>query len=188
MAAFVIYFLGGYVAGLSSIGWGAVFIIGLLLLIVELLLIPGTIVTGLVGGAMMLGAIIMAFVDWDPTLPAYTAPSISQFALPLRSLSWALLGSLLFILLVGKYLPETGIYRHMVSHGVSGIKTENLLVAQHDRRLGQTGLVVTSLRPGGKARFGEDTLDVITQGEMIEQGNEVKIIDFSGSDAVVISI
>ena len=76
----------------------------------------------------------------------------------------------------------------MVSHGVSGIKTENLLVAQHDRRLGQTGLVVTSLRPGGKARFGEDTLDVITQGEMIEQGNEVKIIDFSGSDAVVISI
>jgi len=188
LAAFVIYFLGGYVAGLSSIGWGAVFIIGLLLLIVELLLIPGTIVTGLVGAAMMLGAIIMAFVDWDPTLPAYAAPSISQFALPLRSLSWALLGSLLFILLVGKYLPETGIYRHMVSHGVSGIETEKFFVAQYDRRLGQTGLVVTALRPGGKVRFGEDTIDVITQGEMIEQGNEVRIIDFSGSDAVVVSI
>jgi hypothetical protein len=31
-------------------------------------------------------------------------------------------------------------------------------------------------------------MDVITQGEMIEQGIEVKIIDFSGSDAVVVSI
>lgn len=188
LTAFVIYFLGGYVAGLSSIGWGAVFIIGLLLLIVELLLIPGTIVTGLVGAAMMLGAIIMAFVDWDPTLPAYTAPSISQFALPFRSLAWAMMGSLLFIVLVGKYLPETRLYRHMVSHGVSGIETENLLVSKHDRRLGQIGLVVTALRPGGKARFGEDTIDVITQGEMIEQGSEVKIIDFSGSDAIVVSI
>lgn len=188
LAAFVIYFLGGYIAGLSSIGWGAVFIIGLLLLIVELLLIPGTIVTGLVGAAMMLGAVVMALVDWDPTLPAYTAPSISQFALPLRSLSLALLGSLLFVLLIGKYLPETGLYRHMVSQGVSGGETDTLFVAQHDRRLGQTGMVVATLRPGGKACFGDDTIDVITQGEMIESGQEVKIIDFSGRAAVVVSI
>ena len=188
LAAFVIYFLGGYIAGLSSIGWGAVFIIGLLLLIVELLLIPGTLVTGLVGAAMMLGAIVMALVDWDPTLPAYTAPTIGQFALPLRALALALLGTLIFVVVVGRYLPETSVYRHMVPESASGVLTEEVLVSQHDRRLGQKGTVLTALRPGGKAKFGDDTLDVVTQGEMIDVGAEVKIIDFSGSDAVVVSI
>ncbi len=188
LAAFVIYFLGGYIAGLSSIGWGAVFILGLLLLIVELLLIPGTLITGLVGAAMMLGAIVMALVDWDPTLPAYTAPTMSQFALPLRALALALLGTLGFVVLVGRFLPETNLYRHMVPESASGVATEEGHVARHDRRIGQKGTVLTSLRPGGKAKFGEETLDVVTQGEMIDVGAEVKIIDFSGSDAVVVSI
>lgn len=187
LAAFVIYFLGGYIAGLSSIGWGAVFVIGLLLLIVELLLIPGTFLTGLLGVVMMLGAIIMAFVDWDPTLPAYTAPTIAQFALPFRTLSLALLGALASIVLLGRYLPETTLYRHMVSQGVSGGVTETQLVSEQDRRLGQTAVVMTSLRPGGKARIGDDVIDVVSQGEMIAAGTEVRIIGFSGSDAVVVS-
>ncbi len=188
LTAFVIYFLGGYIAGLSSIGWGAVFIIGLLLLIVEILLIPGTIIAGLVGAAMMLGAIVMALVDWDPTLPAYTAPTIGQFALPMRSLTVALLGSLGFIVLIGRYLPETSFYRHMVSESVSGGQTEKDFIAQQDSRLGKTGIVVSALRPGGKAKFGDETIDVVSQGEMIEEGIDVKIIDFSGRDAVVVSI
>ena len=188
LAAFVIYFLGGYIAGLSSIGWGAVFIIGLILLIVEILLIPGTLIAGLAGVAMMLGAIVMAMVDWDPTLPAYAAPTMSQFALPLRSLTLALLGSLGFMVIIGRYLPETNLYRQLVSKGISGGATEKRLSEQKDSRLGKTGVVISALRPGGKARFGDETLDVITQGEMIEEGSDVKIIDFSGSDAIVVSI
>lgn len=188
LGAFVLYFLGGYIAGLSSIGWGAVFVVGLLLLIVELLLIPGTLITGLVGAAMMLGAIIMALVDWDPTLPAYAVPNVSQFALPLRSLTQALFGALLFVLIIGRYLPETRLYRRMVSATASGMETEDALASTHHRRVGQTGEVLTALRPGGKVRFGDETLDVISQGEMIEVGATVKIIDFSGSDPVVVSI
>ena len=188
LGAFVLYFLGGYIAGLSSIGWGAVFVVGLLMLIVELLLIPGTLITGLVGAAMMLGAIIMALVDWDPTLPAYAAPNLSQFALPLQSLTLALFGTLLFVMVTGRYLPETSFYRQMVSVTASGMETEDALATAHHRRVGQTGEVLTALRPGGKARFGDETLDVISQGEMIEIGATVKIIDFSGSDAVVVSI
>lgn len=187
LAAFIIYFLGGYIAGLSSIGWGAVFVIGLLLLIVELLLIPGTFLTGLLGVAMMFGAIVMAFVDWDPTLPAYTAPTIAQFALPFRTLSLALFGALVSIVLLGRYLPETTLYRHMVSQGVSGGATESLLTSEQDRRLGQTAVVMTALRPGGKARVGDEVIDVVSQGEMIAAGTEVRIIGFSGSDAVVVS-
>lgn len=187
LAAFIIYFLGGHIAGLSSIGWGAVFIIGLLLLVVELLLIPGTFLTGVIGIAMMLVAIVMAFVDWNPALPAYTAPSLGEFTNPLQSLTFALFGALCAIVLLSRFLPETTIYRRMLSASISGGKTESRIHGEHDRRLGQTGIVVTALRPGGKARLGEEVIDVVSQGEMIDAGTEVKVIGFSGSDAIVVS-
>ena len=49
------------------------------------------------------------------------------------------------------------------------------------------GATVTysQLYPGGKAQFGDQILDVLTQGEMIEKGRPVKIIGHTGPDAVV---
>ncbi|MBI3415784.1 MAG: NfeD family protein, partial [Verrucomicrobia bacterium] len=39
--------------------------------------------------------------------------------------------------------------------------------------------------PGGKAKFGDETLDVMTQGELIEKGQTVKVIGHSGTEAIV---
>src|SRR5262249_49776150 len=60
IAAFVLYFLGGYVAGLSGMEWIAVFLLGLILLALELFVFPGTVALGFAGAVLMLGAIIMA--------------------------------------------------------------------------------------------------------------------------------
>ncbi len=185
LSAFALYFLGGYIAGLSSIGWGALFLLGLLLLVIEILLIPGTLIAGLVGGVLMIGAIIMAFVDWDPTLPTYTLPTLDQFENSMQTLFLALLGVAAVAAFSGKYFPKTGIYRQMVSQTASGMRTEGRTVSEKDARLGLQGVVLSPLRPGGKARFGEEVLDVVAQGEMIESGTEVKIIGFSGRDAMV---
>jgi membrane-bound ClpP family serine protease len=50
------------------------------------------------------------------------------------------------------------------------------------------GEAVSNLRPGGKARFGDEILDVMSQGEMIEKGTRVRIIRHSASEAVVESV
>src|SRR5262249_954657 len=46
--SFALYFLGGYVAGLSGLEWTVVFIIGLSLFVLELFVFPGTLILGLV--------------------------------------------------------------------------------------------------------------------------------------------
>ena len=51
--------------------------------------------------------------------------------------------------------------------------------------MGQVGFALSPLRPGGKAQFGEDILDVVTQGEMLSKGQRVRIIGHRGSDALV---
>jgi len=55
----------------------------------------------------------------------------------------------------------------------------------HQTQLGQTGVAISPLMPGGKAQFGDDILDVITQGEPINRGRAVRVVRFSGTQAVV---
>jgi hypothetical protein len=52
-------------------------------------------------------------------------------------------------------------------------------------RVGQVGVTTSPLRPGGKARFGDQILDVISQGELVASRPKVRIIGHSGSEAIV---
>jgi membrane-bound serine protease (ClpP class) len=188
IAAFALYFLGGYVAGLSGAEWVVVFLLGLALVVVELFVYPGTVVIGMLGAVLMLAAIVMAMVDLYPApgpgvLPAM--PSIDKFQLPLRQLLIATVGGGLGIWLASLLLPKTSMYRAVVSQSASGMKTEATLEKQAKSRQGRTGVTLSTLRPGGKAQFGEEILDVISQGDMVPKGTPVRIIGSSGAEALV---
>jgi len=188
IAAFALYFLGGYVAGLSGAEWIVVFVLGLALVVVELFVYPGTVVIGMVGAVLMLAAIIMAMVDLYPApgpgvLPAL--PTLDKFQLPMRQLLIATLGGGIGIWLASLFLPKTSFYRAVVSQSASGVKTEAEFAELKKSRQGQTGVSVSPLRPGGKAQFGDDILDVVSQGEMVPKGTQVRIIGTSGKEALV---
>jgi len=191
IAAFALYFLGGYVAGLSGAEWVVVFVLGLALVFVELFVYPGTVMIGLTGATLMLAAIIMAMVDLYPAttpgiLPAM--PSFDKFELPFQNLIIAMFGGGLVIWLASLILPQTPLYRSVISSSASGMKTEATLEAQKKSRHGQTGQTTSALRPGGKAQFGDEILDVISQGDMLAKGTRVRIIGGSGSEAIVEAI
>jgi membrane-bound serine protease (ClpP class) len=54
-----------------------------------------------------------------------------------------------------------------------------------DIHVGDVGTVVSSLRPAGKARFGEALTDVVAEGEFLDVGTEVEIMSVHGSRVVV---
>ena len=188
LTAFALYFLGGYVSGLSGLEWIVVFIIGLALVVVEMFVYPGTVLIGLAGACLMLMAVIMALVDVYPTPGPQTLPripSLDKFELPLRHLVIATVGGAFGIWLASRLLPKTSIYQKMISTSASGMKTEAALEEKRRARLGQIGTTISALRPGGKAKFGDEILDVISPGEMIPKGTQVKIIGYSAAEAVV---
>lgn len=184
ISAFAIYFLGGYVAGLSGWEWPALFVIGLVLVGVELFLFPGTVVLGLGGAMLMLLSIVMGMMDFYPGVPALpTLPT--QLGYRGRDLLITITGSALLIWLLSRWLPKTAVYGTLVSSSASGVAALAVQERQQASRLGQVGVTISVLRPGGKARFGEDILDVIARGEMIAPGSPVRIVDHSGHDPVV---
>ncbi len=183
IAAFALYFLGGYIAGLSGLEWIAVFVVGLVLLALELFAFPGTTALGLIGTLLMLVALLMAMVDVYPGMPAL--PTFRMLELPLRDLFIAFLGGAVAVVVLSRWLPKTSFYGKLVSQSASGVTTEAKLEQRQISRLGQVGVAISALRPGGKAQFGNEILDVISQGELIDKGQQVKIIGHSGAEAVV---
>ncbi len=183
IAAFALYFLGGYVAGLSGLGWAVVFIVGLALLLLELFVFPGHFIAGIAGIVLMLVAIVMGMVDIYPGTPAL--PTFGQVRLPLRDLSLALTVAGIGVVVLARFLPQTPWFHRLISQTASGEVSVATLTARQQARLGQTGVAVSPLHPGGKARFGEELLDVVTQGEMVGAGRPVRVIGHTGADAVV---
>lgn len=183
ITAFAIYFLGGYVAGLSAAGWVIVFIIGLILVMVELFVVPGTFIAGITGAALMLVALVMGMVDTYPGAPAL--PSLPDLEPPLRDLSIAVVLSLVIAVVLARFLPQTALFNRMVSQTASGVTSVAAVEEQLSSRIGQTGEAIAPLCPGGKARFGEELLDVVTRGEMVAKGRAVRIIGHSGPNVIV---
>lgn len=185
--AFGLYFLGGYIAGLSGAGWLVLFFLGLALVAVELFVVPGTLVAGLAGVGMMLVSVVMSLVDlypapgrWLPNLPGPGA-----FEVPLQTLGMAMLGTFILIAVLSRILPRTSFYRGLLTPSASGVRTEARMESDRASLLGVSGTALSVLRPGGKAEFGDRVCDVISQGELIERGERVRVIGFSGAQAIV---
>ena len=194
IAAFALYFIGSYIAGFSGFEWMLVFLVGVILLALEFLFFPGTVALGVSGALLMVVAIVMALVDWYPSVPSspgsiswptFAGPTRESFEKATRVLLIAAAGTALGVWLASKWLPKTSVYAALVSQGTSGAATTAAFAAQENTMLGKTGVTISALRPSGKAQFGDAILDVMSQGDMIDKDRAVRIVGFSAGAAIV---
>lgn len=183
---FLIFFTGHYIAGLA--GWEVfvMFILGFLLLLSELFLHPGTILPGLVGLILMIGALLWAMVDRYPDQPIM--PSAGMLVLPTLKLGGAIIAGTLLIFILGKYLPQTTLYHRFIL-GTAGPHGPSLSVTSIDSparvKVGDVGVAKSILRPSGKAEFGKSLMDVVTPGEFIDSGTQIRVVTIEGPRIVV---
>src|SRR5438309_4198701 len=103
---FALFFLGHYLAGLA--GWEvvALFVLGILFVLIEILFFAhSTIVFGVLGVFLMLASLLWAMIDRYPQQPFL--PSGKMLALPLLNLFIAIVGSFIVIAMLARYLPRT---------------------------------------------------------------------------------
>ena len=184
LICFGLFFGGHLIAGLSGFEVVFVFVIGLALVILEIFVIPGTFIAGLVGTLLMLGALLFAMVDHWPSSPGL--PGGADFQRPMENFVMALAGTAVLIAILAKLLPKTSFYSRLVlaNASVSGpavsIPLANLAV-----KAGDIGEAATTLRPAGKATFGDEVHDVVTEGSYINAGSRVRVVGVDGMRVVV---
>jgi membrane-bound serine protease (ClpP class) len=175
----VIFFWGHHIAGLAGLEDVVIFGLGVLLLMIELLLIPGFGIAGILGILLMLAGIFMAMIDHLPTAPGL--PIMPRLELPLRNMAITIIGTAVGALLLGRFLPKSSLFRRLAladstSRGAGYSSSQDL--SEH---IGKTGVATCALRPSGTARFGDERLDVIAAGEFIATGTEIRIVAVKGN-------
>ena len=184
-ACFLLFFTGHYLAGLTGLEVVAVFSIGLLLVFAELLFFPGITFVAVLGAVLMGGALFFAMVDYYPARPPDF--SFEVLARPMLNLSLAIIAAAFSIALLARFLPELPLFRRLFlsARSLAGPSIPAVTADKPALSMGETGITHTILRPSGKAVFGGTLVDVITQGQFLDQGTPVRVLSISG-DAVVV--
>jgi len=186
---FALFFLGHYLAGLA--GWEvvALFILGVVLVIIEILFFAhSTIVFGVVGVFLILASLFWAMIDRYPGETFF--PTGRALAVPLLNLLLALIGAAIVIALLARYLPKTSIYRRFAlvtsnPPGPSLAGAPREFATALDLLPGAEGVSLSILRPSGKARFVDQIIDVVTQGEFIPPNTSITVVRKDGMRVVV---
>lgn len=186
---FALFFLGHYLAGLA--GWEvfALFVLGVVLVIIEILFFAhSTIVFGVVGVFLMLASLLWAMIDRYPGETYF--PTGRALAIPLLNLFLALIAAAIMIALLARYLPRTSIYRRFAliasnPPGPSFAGAPRAFATAVALNPGMHGVSLSMLRPSGKAQFADHIVDVITQGEFIAPNTPVMVVQTDGMRVIV---
>jgi membrane-bound serine protease (ClpP class) len=193
------FFWGHWQLGL--VGWEglALVALGLGLLAVEALLVPGVGVAGVLGVAALLGGVALSVTGDELTQEALTR------------VGWMLLSVIAIVsgglILLARALPRSRLLRGVVLEAKVGAPDERRPVGPLPRWLGggrlealgapmttatsrlslvgAAGHARSALRPGGVAEFAGRRVDVTTLGEYIAAGEPVEVVRDDGVRVVV---
>jgi len=173
--AAVAYFAPLYLEGLAAHWEILVFIIGLILVAVEIFVIPGFGVAGISGISLMFISLVLSLinnVNFD-----FEGVEVGDVGVAITTVVVGVFGGFILSLYLGNkvFTSETGMFRNMslksvqnVSEGFVAIETSMF------KMKGKTGISKTVLRPGGKIFIDGDVYDAVANNGFIDK--DVNII------------
>jgi membrane-bound serine protease (ClpP class) len=181
------FFWSRYLGGTAGLLEVLLFLSGLAFLLMEIFVIPGWGLSGLIGLVLMMLSAIMAS---------------QNFVLPTNDREWntlltslvVLLGSTFVVLILASYitrrLGSIPIFNRLVLAGPApdGFMSEADKAAGKPLppihpvvSVGDWGLADSVLRPAGRARFGRNIVDVVSDGSFIERGVQIRVTEIEES-------
>ena len=164
-------FFGGHMLLKIGAEWALLlFLIGVGLIVLEIFVIPGFGVAGILGIIMMLGSVFFVF------------DKVHEFSTAVLWLSISVILTSALVILAAFFLPETRLFQRFALSTVMDTQMGYHSSSAEDFQayLGQSGTALTPLRPSGTARIGDKRVDVVTVGDFISQNSNVKVVEVEG--------
>lgn len=182
--AALLYFAPLYLEGLANHWEILMFIIGLILIAVEIFAIPGFGVTGVLGIMLMVAGLTLSMVD-------HIGPGIFDYDLSklVRALFVVIIAVFISItgsIYISKQLFTTTTFGHLaLSKTQDAEKGYTSATDTYKKVMGKTGIAKTILRPAGKVDIEGDVFDAVALTSYIEKGETVKVVDYQNAQLVV---
>ncbi len=192
VVCFTLFFWSRFLGGTAGVLELLLFISGIVLLGIEAFVIPGFGVFGISGILLTIASLVMA----SQTFSGISAgAAFDQSLTGLFPVVSALVTVIVLAALLNRFLPSIPWFNRliltppgylpegegpMLAPAVSVAAGRDFLLA-----VGDQGITSTALRPSGKVTFGDQFLDVVSDGPYIDPGNAVEVVSIHGRRIVV---
>jgi membrane-bound serine protease (ClpP class) len=175
-----LFFGSSLILGLAGLEEVILLGLGVMAVAVEVFLLPGFGVAGVLGALLIGAAIVLAMLGNFPT-----GGDVVQ--------ALAVLGASIFITLAVAYawlrhLPNSRRFSGLIHQDSAQAAQGYVSALPRAELVGKLGVALTDLRPAGVANIDGEKLDVVTDGDYIASGARVEIVRSEGYRHVVRSV
>lgn len=184
--AAVLYFAPLYLEGLAANWEILVFLIGLILIAVEIFVIPGFGVAGISGILLVFIGLVLSLignVDFD-----FSPVDTDKLGVAIMTVVFGLFGGFILALYLGNKLftAKSGVFKNLSLNTVQNISEGYLNVESSFLNLkGKTGTAQTVLRPGGKVLIDGEVYDAMAETGFIDRGEDIIVVKVGTSQLYV---
>jgi membrane-bound serine protease (ClpP class) len=184
VTAALLYFAPLYIEGLAEHWEIIIFIVGLVLLGIEIFIVPGFGVPGITGIVLVVAGLTLSMTrnEGFDFSQVHLTGLIRSFFIVVTAAFCSILLSFYF----GKKILTTTTFGHLALNSVQN-RDEGFSTSYkaYKDMLGKTGTAFTILRPAGKIKIGEDIYDATAETGYIEKGTPVKVCGYQTSQLIV---
>lgn len=135
----------------------ALVILGIILLLVEFLIIPGVTIAGITGSLLIIGGVVLGY-----------------YFHPFKTANLILLGTMVLLVLFSVLAFKTKTWQKMgLKTEIDGHATEDVALKF---KVGDAGVAISRLAPIGKVMINESIVEARSMGGYIDQNTEIVII------------
>jgi len=159
----------------------ALFVVGVGLIIVEVVAIPGFGIVGLLGAVLMLGSVVIT------QLGTFELWTFDEIASVIARLCISMICAFGLSLIALRSLPKWSAFNRLVLKAETRAKEGYVSSSREedDEWLGREGTALSELRPAGIVEIEGKRLDVVTDGEFVAAQQLVKVVEARGNRIVV---
>ncbi|MFT4856342.1 MAG: membrane-bound serine protease (ClpP class) [Algoriphagus sp.] len=181
--AVILYFIPFYLSGLAENWEIFVFIIGVILLAVELFVIPGFGIFGVLGIVCILAGLVLGMLP-NQNFDFEFVPAADLFG-ALLTVIIAAIASVGIVFWLTPKVNEWGAFKS-ISLATTQKRTDGYTSSSYsDSMVGKTGTVHSRLRPSGRILIDGEVYDAYSRGEFVEQGEKIIVISTEGTSLKV---
>ena len=167
-----------YIARLATMTDLLIVLVGVTLLLVEMILIPGFGVAGISG----IGIIVWGL--YELLLPDVPVGQEIQ-SMALTGLTIGIIGGIIGAVLLFRLMTKTKFWQKLTSPSVQDSESGYSSSIGLEEIIGKEGVADTDLRPSGWVNLEDNRIFVVTEGSFIEKDDRVKILSVDGNRVVV---
>jgi membrane-bound serine protease (ClpP class) len=181
--ALLLYLTPYYLNGLAENWEILMFFVGIGLLILEIFVIPGFGIAGILGILFAGSSLVLVMLNND--LFDFSFVEGDKIVMAVTTTLGALAGSVIIMFIGGVRLTNTKIFKRISLQTVQDKKAGYTSRFVSTLMTGKQGTAFTILRPSGKVLIEGEVYDAFTRGEYIEKDAPIIVVDEEGTSLKV---